>query len=77
MMPLVVVFFYQLGLLGTDFHAVVCGQRARMLMNTGKAFTDPSAITTRMREDSDFLLELATFNDLVLANTFGHHKASR
>ena len=23
------------------------------------------------------LLELATFNDLVLANTFGHHKASR
>ena len=23
------------------------------------------------------LLEVATFNDLVLANTFGHHKASR
>ena len=23
------------------------------------------------------LLEFATFNDLVLANTFGHHKASR
>ena len=27
---------------------------ARMLVETGKAFVDPSAITTQMREDSDF-----------------------
>ena len=27
---------------------------ARMLMKTGKAFADPSAITTQIREDSDF-----------------------
>ena len=49
---------------------------ARMLVETGKAFVDPSAMMTQMREDSR-LLEFATFNDLVLANTFGHHKAPR
>ena len=27
---------------------------ARMLMKIGKAFADPSAMTTQMREDSDF-----------------------
>ena len=27
---------------------------ARMLKKTGKAFADPSAIMTQMREDSDF-----------------------
>ena len=42
-----------------------------MLVKTGKAFVDPSAMMTQMRE------EFATFNDFVLANTFGHHKASR
>ena len=49
---------------------------ARMLVETGKALVDPSAMMTQMREDSR-LLEFATFNDLVLANTFGHHNASR
>ena len=28
---------------------------ARMLVKTGKAFEDPSAMMTQMREDSDFL----------------------
>ena len=51
-------------------------KRARMLVKTGKAFIDPTAMMTQMREDSG-LLEFATFNDLVLANTFGHHTASR
>ena len=41
----------------------------RMLEDTGKAFEDPSAMMTQMREDSR-LLEFATFNDLVLANTW-------
>ena len=27
---------------------------ARMLVETGKAFVDPSATTTQMREDTDF-----------------------
>ena len=36
---------------------------AGMLVETGKAFVGPSAMTTQMRE------EFATFNDLVLANT--------
>ena len=27
---------------------------ARMLMKTGKAFADPSAMTKQMREDSDY-----------------------
>ena len=49
---------------------------AGILVETGKAFVDPSAMMTQMREDSDFRM-FATFNDLVLANTFGHHKASR
>ena len=46
---------------------------AKMLVKTSKAFVGPSATTTQMGEDSDF----ATFNDLVLANTFGPYKASR
>ena len=49
---------------------------ARMFAKTGKAFVDPSAVTTQMTEKLR-LLEFATFNDLVLVNTFGHHKASR
>ena len=48
---------------------------ARMFVETGKAFVNPSAMMTESRED--WLLEFATFNDLVLANTFGHPKASR
>ena len=50
---------------------------ARMLMKTGKAFADCSAVMTQMRERELRLLEFGTFNDLVLVNTFGHHKASR
>ena len=34
---------------------------AGMLVETGKAFVDPSAMMTQMREDSR-LLEFATFN---------------
>ena len=49
---------------------------ARMLVETGIAFADPSAMMTQMRGNSR-LLEFATFNNLVLANTFDHHKASR
>ena len=49
---------------------------AGMLVETGKAFVDPSAMMTQMREDLR-LLEFATFNNLMLANTFGRHKASR
>ena len=51
-------------------------KRAGILVETDKAFVDPSAMMTQMREDSK-LLEFAAFNDLVLVNTFGHHKASR
>ena len=42
-------------------------------METGKAFVDPSAMMTQMRGDPEF----ATITDLVLPNTFGHHKTSR
>ena len=49
---------------------------ARILVETGKAFVDPSAMMTQMREDSDFW-SLPTFNNLVLANSFGHYKASK
>ena len=49
---------------------------AGMLVETGKAFVDPSAKTTQ-KERGLRLLEFATFNDLALVNTFGHHKASR
>ena len=49
---------------------------AKMQVKTGKVFVDPSAMMTQMREDSR-LLKFAIFNDLVLANTFGHPKASR
>ena len=54
-----------------DWNAKVAG----MLVETGKAFSDPSAVMTQMRGLRP--LEFASFNDLVLANTFGHHKASR
>ena len=47
----------------------------RMLVTTDKAFVDPYAMTTQMREDSD--LWSSHLHDLVLANTFGHHKTSR
>ena len=47
---------------------------ARMLVKTGKTFVDPSAMTN---ERGLRLLEFATFNDLMLTNLFGHHKASR
>ena len=49
---------------------------ARMIVETDKAFVDPSEMMTQMRRGLR-LLELATFNDLVLANTSGHHKASK
>ena len=49
---------------------------AGMLVETGKAFVGPSAMAPKIREDSR-LLEFATFNDLALVNTFGHHKAFR
>ena len=49
---------------------------ARLLMETDKAFADPSATTTQSWEDSR-LLEFSTFNNLVLMNTFGCHKAFR
>ena len=42
-----------------------------MLVETGKAFVDPSAMMTQMREDSDF------WSLPPLTNTFGHHEASR
>ena len=42
-----------------------------MLVKTGKAFVDPSAVTTQMREDSDF------WNLPPLTNIFCHHKAFR
>ena len=47
-----------------------------MRMKTGKGFADPAVVTKQMREDSR-LPKFATFNDLVLAYTFGYHKASR
>ena len=34
-------------------------------------------LTIMNNEDADMNSMFATFNDLVLANTFGHHKASR
>ena len=42
-----------------------------LLVETGKAFVDPSA-NDDTNERGFRLLEFATFNDLVLANTFGH-----
>ena len=47
---------------------------ARMLVETGRVFVDPSAKMTQTKEVSDFW-SLPTL--IVLANTFGHHKASR
>ena len=48
---------------------------ARIVKKTGEAFADPSAMTKQMRGLR--LLGFAIFNDPVLANTFGHHKAPR
>ena len=48
---------------------------AGMLVETGKAFVDPSVMITQMREDSDFW-SLPPLT-IVLVNTFGQHKASR
>ena len=45
-------------------------------MKTGKAFADVS-VSDDINERGLRLLEFATFNGLVLANTFGLHKASR
>ena len=49
---------------------------ARMLLETGKAFANPFSNDDTNKRGLQ-LLEFAKFNDLVLANTFGHHKASR
>ena len=49
---------------------------AGMLVETVKAFVDPSAMMTQMREDSDFW-SLPPLTILYVANTFGHHKAPR
>ena len=45
-------------------------------METGKAFVE-SFCSDDTNKRGLRLLEFATFNDLVLANTFGHHKASK
>ena len=37
-----------------------------MLVESGKAFVDPSAVMTQMREDTDFW-SLPPFTDLLLA----------
>ena len=55
---------------------LVAQKWARMLVKTASAFVDPSAVTTQVREDSDFH-SLSPFNDVALVSTFGHHKASR
>ena len=49
---------------------------ARMFVETGKAFVDPSA-NDDTNERGLRRPKFAIFHDLVLANTFGHHKASR
>ena len=56
-----------------DF-AFVTQKWARMLVKTGKAFVHFCNDDTNERGLK--LLEFATFNDLVLTNTFGHHKTS-
>ena len=49
---------------------------AGMLVETGKGICGPFC-NDDTNERGLRLLEFATFNDLVLAKTFGHHKASR
>ena len=44
----------------------------RMHRQTGERFEDSTAMSEKMR-----LLKFATFNNLVLTNTLGHHKPSR
>ena len=48
----------------------------KVIMKTGEAFADPFPITKK-NERGLRLLGFANFNDLVFANTFGYHKASR
>ena len=48
-----------------------------MLVKTGKAFACGLFCSDDTNERGFRPLEFATFNDLVLANTSGHHKASR
>ena len=51
---------------------------AGMLVETGKASLICVVIAEESRNERGLrLLELATFNDLMLANTFGQHKASK
>ena len=49
---------------------------ARMLMKTGESICGPFC-NDETNERGLRLPEFATFNDLVLANTSGDHKASR
>ena len=49
---------------------------ARMLVEIGKAYFGPFC-NDDTNERGPRLLEFATFNDLMLANIFGHHKTSR
>ena len=49
---------------------------AGLFVETGKAFMDPSAITTQMREDSDFW-SLPPLIILCWQTHFGHYKVSR
>ena len=53
-----------------------CKSGRGCLCKTSKTFADPSAVTTQMRGDSNFW-SLPPVNDIVLANTSGHHSASR
>ena len=48
---------------------------ARMLVKTGKAYV--KLLNDDRNERGLRLVEFATFRGLVLADTFGHHKASR
>ena len=55
---------------------------ARMLTETGKVLVEGTCgpfcdDETKLNERRLRLLEFATFNNLVLANTSGHHKAFR
>ena len=57
------------------FQAMRGGRIAPLTFMSNEDTDIDSMITTNERGLR--LLEFATFNDLVLANTFGHHKASR
>ena len=49
----------------------------KMHKKIGEKFVDLSARRRPMREGSIKLLDFATYNNLVLANTLGNHKPSR